>query len=168
VGCRRLGRTGQASRQRSVPTQGWSVAKNLPSQKPGQTPRVAAPDSPRGRDDRRNPSMKMPNMTQMEHKTKSAAQDGQVRAPSTRRWWVRKRPTPGAATSRHQQSRRHVLTGEWRQLTTPQPARCPNRALRRARTRCWRLACRARSQATRARRANQALQQHLPRPACRA
>jgi len=107
-------------------------------------------------------------MTQMEHKTKSAAQDGLVRAPSTRRWWVRKRPAPGAATSRHQQSRRHVLTGEWRQPTTPQPARCPNRALRRARTRCWRLACRARSHATRARRAAEALQQHLPWPACRA
>ena len=57
-----------------------------------------------------------------------------------RRWWVRKLPSPGAATSRHPKSRGHVLTGECRQPTVPKPARSPNRALRRAPTRCWRLA----------------------------
>ena len=39
-----------------------------------------------------------------------------------------------------QQRRGHVLTVECRQPTVPQPARCPNRALRRAPTHCWRLA----------------------------
>ena len=50
----------------------------------------------------------------------------------------------------------------------PKRAKSPNHALRRAPTHCWRLALHARAQATRARRAAQALQQHLPRPACRA
>ena len=61
-----------------------------------------------------------------------------------------------------------MLTGECRQPTVSKPARCLNRALRRAPSTAGAFGSRARAQATRARRAAQALQQHPPWPACHA
>jgi len=120
-------RSGEQADKRTYP--GLVSRQQFAKPNPGQTPRVAAPDSPRGRDDRRNPSMEMPHMTQMEHKTKSTAQGGQVRAPSTRRWWVGKRPRPPLGPKSPPAEPRTRLDGRMSTAdhapASPMPKLCP-------------------------------------------